>query len=102
VAFKGNEQLVAEARSRLNDYAEEKAVRDLAGRKEAKINKAASDRADSKKNGKTTLVTENKKPVGSKTAKSVPAPKGKNNTVADGTPVKPKSKNSRDRANKSS
>lgn len=61
VALEGNENLVAQAESRLNDFAEEKAVRELSGKKKSVAKGKSSVKKRKNMRSKTVQVASNDK-----------------------------------------
>jgi hypothetical protein len=102
IDLSGNEDLVAEARSRLDDYAEQKAVRELTRKEKGKIR---TGRNKAIKGGKTA----NGRSAARKTVKAASGrgsvrastEKGKSSPSSDRTRGKTGQKNSRDKTDKS-
>ncbi|MDR2743772.1 MAG: C40 family peptidase [Desulfovibrio sp.] len=106
VNLNGDEAFVAEAQSRLNDYTEQKAVRELTRKGKGK---AGADRSKSTKDGKAAHTAANgrtvaKKPVKTASGKEnvrASAEKSKNSASSDRTRGKAGLKNSRGKTDNS-
>lgn len=112
VALDGSEDLIAQARSRLNDYTEQKVLRDLKNKK--KSSKNSNIKQTKRDKTQFVVMKDNKRPTShvktsasAKTKKSAttnrgkPDHKSKENIVSDNTHAKSKHKNSRDKAKNS-
>jgi hypothetical protein len=104
IDLNGNEDLVAEAQSRLNDYTEQKVVRELTRKKKGKARGGKSTKggktAQAAEKGKAAAKKPVKTPSGGENARA-PAGKSKNNASSDRARGKTGQKNSRDKTDKS-